>query len=222
MRDLARSGETEAVATVKAYISRINARDAIGLAKISGSHLRFIDALGRGCTRGREGWEGYFSDFPDYRVRADEIISSGGSVAVFGFACGSFKGRGSSIPGAAWRVPAIWPAKVGAGKLVEWQVYRDVGPLLQSAGLSRSSRRRDRSSAVSSSGRTGSVGIRPKENGTKADRDLACQDRFGSPELCRIDGKLELQGYCGSFDAVPKLLGEQMEGSRSTGRRNEP
>lgn len=134
------SGERSAVETVKEYIARINAGDAARLAELAAADLRFIDATGSEFTLGKEDWEAYFSAFPDYRIEVEEIFSRGGSVAAFGSARGSFQGRGESVPGASWHFPAAWRAQVRAGKLVEWQVYGDVEPMLQSAGQGRSSR----------------------------------------------------------------------------------
>lgn len=132
-----RSSRDGALETVKAYLARINAGDAAGLAEISAPDLRFVDALGKEYPLGREGWEAYFSDFPDYRIEVTTIQSDGTMVAIFGTASGSFRGYGTGVPGAAWRVPAAWRAIVRAGKLVEWQVYCDVEPMLRSAGRGR-------------------------------------------------------------------------------------
>ena len=127
----------DAIEIVRRYISRINAGDPVGLARLAGERIRFVDATGAHHSLGREAWEAYFSDFPDYRIQVDEIFSYGSSVAVFGSASGSFKGRGASVPGAAWQFPAAWRAKLRAGKLVEWQVYGDIEPMLRSASVGR-------------------------------------------------------------------------------------
>jgi len=126
------------VAVVRAYIARINARDPEGLAPLMTERTRFVDATGGRYTLSREAWAAYFADFPDYRVRVERIFSAGPTVAVFGIASGSYRGRGGTTPGAAWRFPAAWSATVRAGKIVEWRVYGDVEPMLRSAGVGRS------------------------------------------------------------------------------------
>ena len=110
----------------------------VGLARLSGSGMRFLDAVGAEHTLGPEGWKAYFADFPDYHIGVRTIQSQGAAVAVFGVASGSFQGRGSGVAGAAWRVPAAWRAVVRDGRVVFWQVYCDVEPMRQSAGRGRS------------------------------------------------------------------------------------
>jgi predicted ester cyclase len=125
------------VGTVREYIARINAGDVAGLAELAAAEVRFVDAVGAVHPLTRDAWAAYFSDFPDYRIRVEQVLSDGESVAVFGSASGSFQGKGDSVPGTAWRFPAAWKAIVRAGKLVEWRVYGDVEPMLRSAGHGR-------------------------------------------------------------------------------------
>ena len=97
-----------------------------------------MDATGVRHTLGREAWAAYFADFPDYHIRVESVQSDGPTVAVFGVASGSYRGRGATTPGAAWRFPAAWLATVRSGKVVEWRVYGDIEPMMKSAGLGRS------------------------------------------------------------------------------------
>lgn len=122
---------------VKTYIDHINAGDADGLEALAIPKLRFVDALGVEHALGSAGWKAYFSDFPDYRVHVQTIIAEGEMVAVFGFASGSYKGRGKIDHRSSWRIPSAWKAKVRGGKIVEWWVYADLEPMLRSAGQSR-------------------------------------------------------------------------------------
>jgi ketosteroid isomerase-like protein len=120
------------VEAVRAYVARINAGDAAGLAALATADHRFVDATGVAHPGGlgREGWEGYFASFPDYRIEVEETFASGAAVAVFGWASGS-------RAGAAWRFPAAWRAVVREGRLHEWRVYADVEPMLRSLGRRR-------------------------------------------------------------------------------------
>jgi len=97
-----------------------------------------VDATGGRHVLGRDAWASYFADFPDYRIRVERMLADGSTVAVFGLASGSFRGRGRTSPGARWRFPAAWRGTVRAGKVVEWRVYGDIEPMLQSAGRGRS------------------------------------------------------------------------------------
>ena len=126
------------VGVVRSYIGRINAGDAAGLRKLAVPWTKFVDATGGRHVLGREAWEAYFADFPDYHICAERILAVGPTVAVFGVASGSYRGRGSTTPGAAWRFPAAWRATVRSGKVVEWRVYGDIEPMLKSAGVVRS------------------------------------------------------------------------------------
>jgi predicted ester cyclase len=125
------------VATVRAYIDRINAHDPEGLSKLAVARARFVDASGGEFVLSRKAWASYFALFPDYRIRAERFVSTGRAVAVFGVASGSFRGRGRRASGAAWRFPAAWYAVVRAGKVAEWRVYGDIERMLESAGLGR-------------------------------------------------------------------------------------
>ena len=126
------------VAVVRAYIGRINAADPEGLARLATERPRFVDATGVRHVLTRAAWAAYFADFPDYRIRVERMFARGSTVAVFGVASGSYRGRGAGTPGEAWRFPAAWRAVVRAGKVVEWQVYADIEPMMRSAGAGRS------------------------------------------------------------------------------------
>jgi len=135
-RTSGRGGRTP-LETVEEYIARINAHDSQALERLGGPDVRFTDAVGKVYRLTREAWDGYFSDFPDYRIEVERYLVERGSVAVFGYAEGSFRGKGRSVSGASWHVPAAWRATVQGGKVVEWRVYCDVEPMLRSAGLGR-------------------------------------------------------------------------------------
>jgi len=126
-----------AVEVVRAYVRRINAGDAVGLGRVGGAHVRFVDARGAVHDLTPDAWASFFAQFPDYRIRVAQVIADGPHVALFGRASGSYLGRGRTTPIAAWRFPAAWRATVRAGKLVEWRVYGDIEPMLRSAGVGR-------------------------------------------------------------------------------------
>jgi len=73
----------------------------------------------------------------DYQIDVEVIFANGDTVAAFGYASGSFQGKGAEKAGGAWRFPAAWKAVVREGKVLEWRVYADVEPMMRSMGMRR-------------------------------------------------------------------------------------
>ena len=105
--------------TIQAFVDRINAHDVEGLGALMTDDHTFIDAHGNEVN-GKEkmvpGWHGYFEWFPDYYIEVTDVFAgpnseAGQTLAMFGFAGGSFKGKESE----AWRLPAAWKAIVKDG-----------------------------------------------------------------------------------------------------------
>ena len=110
--------------TVLAFIDRINAHDVEGLAALMSDDHTFIDAHGNqvsGRDKMTAGWRGYFEWFPDYFIEIVDVFEKGDSLALFGFAGGSFKNK----PMESWRLPAAWKAIVKDGRVTLWQVFAD-------------------------------------------------------------------------------------------------
>ena len=109
---------------VLAFVDRINRRDVDSLGELMADDHCFIDAHGNevgGRDKMVAGWRGYFGMFPDYSIEVNEIFANGNSFAMFGFAGGSFQGKGE----ANWRLPAAWKAIVREGRIAVWQVFAD-------------------------------------------------------------------------------------------------
>jgi ketosteroid isomerase-like protein len=110
--------------TVLVFIERINAHDVEGLAALMSEDHTFIDAHGNevhGKEKMTAGWHGYFEWFPDYYIDITEVIGDHETLALFGFAGGSFKGKQSE----SWRLPAAWKAIIKDGRVMLWQVFVD-------------------------------------------------------------------------------------------------
>lgn len=78
-----------ALDVVLAFVDRINCHDVKGLVALMTEDHCFIDGLGqtvRGRERMEKGWVGYFSWFPDYSVKVDDILGKGNVVGLFGTA----------------------------------------------------------------------------------------------------------------------------------------
>ena len=129
----------EPIEIVRHYVGRINAGDTAGLGSLVTEDHRFVDAEGTAHPRGltRDGWAGYFEIFPDYRIEVEVILANGDTVAAFGYASGSFQGKGAEKSGGAWRFPAAWKAVVRGEKILEWRVYADIEPMMRSMGMRR-------------------------------------------------------------------------------------
>jgi ketosteroid isomerase-like protein len=110
--------------TILAFIDRINAHDVEGLAALMSDDHTFIDAHGNevsGKTKMTAGWRAYFDWFPDYFIEIVDVFEKGDSLAMFGFAGGSFKNK----PTESWRLPVAWKAVVKNGRVTLWQVFVD-------------------------------------------------------------------------------------------------
>jgi SnoaL-like domain len=119
--------------TVRSFIRRINAHDPEGLVRLCTPGHVFTDSLGS-CLTGRAAlfpaWKGYFSLFPNYRVRVSRLFASGSIVAVFGSAGGTLAGaKDPSV--SSWSIPAAWRAVVRHGLLAQWQVFADNKPVYE-------------------------------------------------------------------------------------------
>ena len=72
----------------------------------------------------KTGWIQYFRLFPDYRIEPCDILVHGTTVAVFGFAGGTFRGA-KKKKGNYRHLPASWKANIKNEKNHLWQVCAD-------------------------------------------------------------------------------------------------
>ena len=132
--------ENRAVDVALEFVNRINRHDVGGLAAIMSEDHRFIDGLGQavdGRERMEKGWLGYFSWFPDYRIKVDDILSNGNVVALFGTAEGTFSVNGKLAAENHWKIPAAWKAVIRGEQVSEWSVYADNEPVWKVMGVKR-------------------------------------------------------------------------------------
>ena len=119
----------DAVATLQEFVRRINAHDPKAIVSLcSGDHV-FIDSLGAqmsGRERLEQGWTGYFSLFPDYRIDVEVAAAENEVVLASGFASATH-----STSKKSWRIPAAWRALVRGGQIAEWQVHADNKPVYE-------------------------------------------------------------------------------------------
>ena len=120
---------TDAEATLKKFVARINAHDPSGIIALCTADHVFIDSLGSklsGHKQLEQGWSGYFSLFPDYRIEVEAAASQNTVVIACGFASATHAASKKS-----WRIPAAWRAIVKGGQIAEWQVYADNKPVYE-------------------------------------------------------------------------------------------
>lgn len=119
--------------TILAFIDRVNAHDADGLASMLSDDHVFTDSLGR-ALRGdratlRTAWQAYFCLAPDYRIDIDRIVQDGDLFVLFGRAEGTCVDAGVLRPENHWRIPAAWAAEVRGGLVSTWRVFADNTPV---------------------------------------------------------------------------------------------
>ena len=118
-----------AIATLEEFVRRINAHDPKGVVSLCTDDYIFIDSLGSQIS-GRDvleqGWAGYFSLFPDYRIDFEVAAAQNAVVLASGFASATHATSKKS-----WRIPAAWRALVRDGQIAEWQVYADNKPVYE-------------------------------------------------------------------------------------------
>ena len=114
---------------VDEFVRCINAHDPKGIVSLCTADHIFIDSLGSqvlGRERLEQGWAGYFSLFPDYRIDVEAAVSQNAVVLACGFASATHAPSKKS-----WRIPAAWRAIVRNRQIAEWQVYADNKPVYE-------------------------------------------------------------------------------------------
>jgi hypothetical protein len=102
------------------FISCINSGDSEGLKALQTEDFTFIDMSGNVFT-GRDGWEDYFSTYPDYRIHVRKILKSGDSIAIIG------KTTGSHIePKIEVLETVLWVAEITDDLVAKWRIFSDV------------------------------------------------------------------------------------------------
>ena len=102
------------------FVEIINAGDSEALIKLQTEDFTLIDMAGD-VTRGRDGWHGYFSSFPKYKIHVQHVLTSGNGVAIIG------KTTGSHVPPEVEEHETVlWTAEIRDGLVAEWRIYSDI------------------------------------------------------------------------------------------------
>jgi len=115
------SAKAEALKSVALkFVEVINAGDPEGLIKLQTEDFTLIDMAGD-VTRGQDGWPGYFSSFPNYKIHVRQLLTGGNGVAIIG------KTTGSHVPPEVEeKETVLWTAEIRDGLVAEWRIYSDI------------------------------------------------------------------------------------------------
>ena len=110
----------ESKAVTLRFIECINRGDSEGLKALQTENFSLID-MGGDAFVGRDGWEGYFTDYPDYKIHVEKILFCGNDVAIIG------KTTGSHVePKVEVLETVLWLADIKDGHVAKWQIYSDI------------------------------------------------------------------------------------------------
>ncbi len=102
------------------FVEVINAGDSKALIKLQTEDFTLIDMAGD-VTRGRDGWQSYFSSYPKYKIHVQSVSTSGNGVAIIG------KTTGSHVPSEIEeKETVLWTAEIRGGLVAEWRIYSDI------------------------------------------------------------------------------------------------
>ena len=109
------------------FVAAINAHDIEKMIMLMAVDHVFVDAYGNIASKEMmiHGWPGYFSWFPDYLIEIDEILENANTIALFGYASGTYHGETTADNKNYWRIPVAWRVIVENGLIKSWQVYAD-------------------------------------------------------------------------------------------------
>ena len=102
------------------FVEAINHGDSKALIKLQTEDFTLVDAEG-GVFRGRDGWEGYFADYPKYKIHIQKVLTGGSGVAIIG------KTTGSQVPPEIEaKETVLWTAEIRDDLVAEWRLYTDI------------------------------------------------------------------------------------------------
>jgi len=96
------------VQIVKNFVDAINEQNVDRICSLMTDDHKFIDSHGNevvGKDQMRTAWIGYFHLFPDYKIEITDSFFNGNTVAMFGFAEGTFQGLSDKKIN-YWQLPA--------------------------------------------------------------------------------------------------------------------
>jgi hypothetical protein len=111
------------------FIDCINSGDSEGLKALQTEDFTLID-MGGDAFVGRDGWEDYFRDYPNYKIHIEKILFCGSDVAIIG------KTTGSHVkPKVEVLETVLWLADIKDGLVAKWQIYSNITEARKAVGL---------------------------------------------------------------------------------------
>ena len=102
------------------FVEVINAGNSRALVELQTEDFTLIDMAGD-VYQGKDGWQDYFSAYPDYKIQVKHILTSGDGVAIIG------KTTGSQLPPEIEeKETVLWTAEIRDGLVAEWRLYSNV------------------------------------------------------------------------------------------------
>jgi len=113
---------------VNSFIQAINDHDVDKIYTLMSDDHIFVDGYGDkhvGKNGMKEGWQQYYSMFPDYKIEITDIIENESIIGLFGYANATYKNIKDERNSNLWRTTAAWKAIVEHKKIKYWQVFCD-------------------------------------------------------------------------------------------------
>ena len=109
------------------FVDVINAGDSERLIKLQTEDFTLVDMDGN-VFRGRDGWQDYFSAYPNYKIHVHHVLMSGEGVAIIG------KTTDSNVsPEVEEHETVLWTAEIRDGCVAEWRIYSDIEEAMKKA-----------------------------------------------------------------------------------------
>ena len=110
------------------FVECINNQDLEGLVSLMTEDHTFIGHeegdVAVGLERMREGFRGYFSEYPEYKIHVSKVTRSGNDIAIIGSTTGSH-----IPPEIEAKETVIWIAKIKGDLVSEWRIFTDLDHL---------------------------------------------------------------------------------------------
>ena len=116
------------------FVKAINDHDVNEIVNLMSEDHIFIDAMDNksvGKKGMKEGWEGYYELFHDYKIEISDITENESVVGLFGYVNATYKNLTNNLNSNFWRITASWKAIVENNKIRHWQVYCDYSDLFK-------------------------------------------------------------------------------------------
>jgi ketosteroid isomerase-like protein len=124
--------DSENLLIVKEFVSAINSANVERMIDLMHPNHKFIDSQNNTITgkeNNKKAWIAYFDWFTDYKIEIETVFENDTSIALFGFAEGTYKIKKNEQINNHWKLPAAWFAEIEDEKIKQWQVYFDSKPV---------------------------------------------------------------------------------------------